>query len=68
MSVAIFICRHARLSPFWLTSSRHVAVLVCQRFGVAVLACRCFDCTPISLQLTLIYFFLYSTGTMIDHI
>ena len=30
-------CRRSRLSPFWLTSSRHVVVLVCRRFGVAVL-------------------------------
>ena len=45
----MIVCRRSRLSPFWLTSSRHVAVLVCRRFGVAVLACRRFDCTPSTL-------------------
>jgi len=46
MSVAIFVCRRSRLLPFWLTSSRHVAVLVCRRFGVAILACRRFSLSP----------------------
>ena len=35
MSVAIFVCHRSRVSPFWLTSSRHVAVLVCRRFDCA---------------------------------
>ena len=46
MHVAVFVCRRSRLSPFWLTSSRHVAVLVCRRFGVAVFACRRFSLSP----------------------
>jgi len=46
MHVAVFVCRRSRLSPFWLTSSRHVAVLVSPFSLVAVLVCRRFDCTP----------------------